>query len=70
MTQVATPDSLLLDDDDDLLTDPPGVMGCRGHSRPNSPHTLHALLQFTKECRANPWLQIERHICRTRNGTA
>jgi hypothetical protein len=42
-----------------MLTDPPGVMGCRGHDRPNSPFTLPALLDFCRTGGANPWLQVE-----------
>jgi hypothetical protein len=43
----------------DMLTNPPGVMGSKGHNRPSSPYTLHSLLGFCRQVKCNPWLQIE-----------
>ena len=45
-----------------MLTNAPGVIGCRGHSRGNSPFTLPALLDFCRQCRTNPWLQVEMNM--------
>ena len=45
-----------------MLTNPPGVMGCRGHDRPNSPFTLPALLDFCRQAGTSPWFQLEMNM--------
>lgn len=43
----------------DQLTNAPGVVGRRGARDSNNPNTLPALLGFTRDIGANPWLQVE-----------
>ncbi len=43
----------------EMLTNPRGVVGKRGVRDSNNPDTLPALLDYTRNVGANPWMQIE-----------